>query len=72
MHRWTPIRANITFLPNSLLPDNEKPPCVLNPMPYPNIYTYQNQHFFNNLTAPNKEFTNIKWTQCLYGHKFIS
>ena len=60
---------NITFLPNSLSLDNEKLPCVLNPIPYPEYLYLPKSALFTDLAATNKKFTKIKAVLYLYGHK---
>ena len=53
----------ITFLANPLPSDNEKIPRVSHSLPYPE-YLYLSKS-----ATPNKEFSNVKLTLCLNGHK---
>ena len=48
----------ITFLPNPPV-GNEKVPFISNPVPYPEYLYLSISAFFNNLTAPNKEFSSV-------------
>ena len=60
------------LVPNPLPSDNKKLPCELNAIPYPDYLYSSKSAFLVNLTAPNKEFANIKLALCANGHKFIS
>ena len=48
----------ITFLPN-VIPGNEKLPCLSNPIPYPEYLYLSISIFLINVTAPNKQFSNV-------------
>ena len=49
----------ITFLP-ILVPGNEKLPCLSNPVPYPEYPYLLMSAFLVRLTAPNKQFSNVR------------
>ena len=55
-------------LPNLLPSDNEFS-CASKPIAYPEYLYLSKSAFLVNLTAPNKEFPNVKSTLCLNGHK---
>ena len=59
----------ITFLANPLPSDNEKIPRVSHPLPYPEYLCLSKSAFLVNSATPNKEFSNVKLTLCLNGHK---
>ena len=67
-----PAQNIVTVLPNPLPSDNEKLPCISNPIPHPECLYLSSSVFFTNLTVPNKEFPGVKLLLCLNDHKFIS
>ena len=62
----------ITFLPNLQPSGNEKFPHALNLIPYPEKKHLSGSTILMNLTAPNKEFPNVKSALCVCDRKFIS
>ena len=48
----------ITFLPNPV-PENEKLPCLSNPIPYPEYLYLSISAFLVKVTPPNKQFSNV-------------